>query len=110
MMHTGELAVAIVQRKVMIVRAKRTHNKFDRWLEVDTYTLFGDRVFLATDVPTARIQSSDVLTIFPTTDVFRQPDQGMLELPQQAFSEYLELSMRTQKRYESMWSAWAAVH
>ncbi|KAJ8515717.1 hypothetical protein ONZ45_g6882 [Pleurotus djamor] len=109
-MKAGELGVAIVQRKVVIVQAARTHTKLDRWLEVSTYTPFGERVFLATDVPTARIKPTDILTIFPPSDVFRRPDQGMLELPQQAFSEYLELSMRTQQRHETMWNAWASVH
>ena len=76
----------------------------DRWLDVYTFAPFGERVFLATDTPHARISSSDVLTIFPSSDVFRTLDVGMLELPHQAFSEFNELSARNLCRKESLWA------
>jgi hypothetical protein len=88
--------------------AARSHNQRDRWLDVYTYAPFGDRVFLATDSPHARISSSDVLTIFPTSDVVRTLDAGMLELPYQAFSEFNELNARNLSRKESLWSSCAA--
>ncbi|TFK51732.1 hypothetical protein OE88DRAFT_1609316, partial [Heliocybe sulcata] len=103
MMDKGTLAVAVVQRQVMIVEATRTHAIRDQWLDVHTYAPFGDRLFLASSVPQARISSRDVLTIFPSTDIFRIPVNGMLELPPQAFSEYLELSARCFTRYENLW-------
>jgi hypothetical protein len=90
--------------------AARSHTQRDRWLDVHTFAPFGERVFLATDVPNARIAMSDILTIFPSTDVFRTPAQGMLELPQKAFSEFIELSSRNQLRYENMWNTWTAAH
>ncbi|OBZ74205.1 hypothetical protein A0H81_05853 [Grifola frondosa] len=108
MMKHGSLAVAVVQRKVMVVQAARSHNCRDRWVDVYTFAPFGERVFLASAVPHARISSSDILTIFPSDDVVRSPAKGMLELPQKAFSEFMELSGRTQKRYEDLFSVWAA--
>jgi len=107
-MNHGDLAVAIVQRRVMVVQVARSPTRLDRWLDVYTFLPFGDRVFLATDVPRARISSTDILAIFPATDIFSTPTKGMLELPQQAFSEFMELSGRSQTRYENLWSAWTA--
>ncbi|KAI0731283.1 hypothetical protein C8Q76DRAFT_587633, partial [Earliella scabrosa] len=98
----GSLAVAIVQRQVMIVQAARTHSQRERWVDVYTYTPFGERVFLASPVPQARIASRDVLAILPTGDAPREPTVGMLELPPNAFTEYMELSSRTQKRHEQL--------
>jgi hypothetical protein len=71
-----------------------------------------DRVFLATHVPKARITTSDILTIFPPDDVLRtrSPSPGMLELPEEAFTEFNQLSSRTQERYEKLWNAWAVAH
>lgn len=129
MMNNGTLAVAVVQSKVMVVQgmhyinsqtrphvltilitAARSHSRRDRFLEVYTYTPFGDRVFLATNVPSARIMLSDILAIFPASDKCRSTTPGMLELPQKAFSEFLDLSSRNQKRHESLWNAWATAH
>jgi len=107
-MNHGDLAIAVVQRRVMVVQVARSHTWRDRWLEVYTFIPFGDRVFLATDVPRARISSTDILTIFPTTDIFCTPAKGLLELPQQAFSEFMELSCRNQTHHETLWSAWTA--
>ncbi|KAH0582944.1 hypothetical protein J132_04584 [Termitomyces sp. J132] len=110
MLGNGNVAVAIVQRQVMVVQATRSHKRRDKYLDVHTYAPFGDRVFLSSPVPNARIVPSDILTIFPSTDQVYVPEEGMLELPQQAFSEFMELNSRHQKRCESMWSAWTISH
>ncbi|EDR05554.1 uncharacterized protein LACBIDRAFT_294818 [Laccaria bicolor S238N-H82] len=107
MLTNGTLAIAIVKRQVMVVQATRSHTTRDKYLDVNTFSLFGDGVFLASDVPKARIASSDVLTIFPSTHV---ASQGLLELPKQAFSEFVEISSRYQKRYESLWNSWISKH
>jgi len=107
-MKNGTLAVAVVQRQVMVVQAIRSHARRDRYLDVHTYAPFGDRIFLASPVPKARISPSDILTIFPSSDVTRVPAQGMLELPKQAFFEFKELSSRHQERCESLWRTWTA--
>ncbi|KAF8889367.1 hypothetical protein BD779DRAFT_341451 [Infundibulicybe gibba] len=62
MMDHGTLAVAIVKRQVMVVQATRSHTRRDRYLDVHTYSPFGERVFLASEVPSARIASTDILT------------------------------------------------
>jgi len=109
-MNNGTVAIAIVRNQVMIVQAARSHSRRDRFLEVYTYTPFGDRVFLATNVPSARIMSSDILTVFSAMDKCCSTAPGMLELPQKAFSQYLDLSSRNQKRHERIWNAWTAAH
>ncbi|KAI0820367.1 hypothetical protein BC628DRAFT_1341674 [Trametes gibbosa] len=105
MLKDGSLAVAVVQHQVMLVQSARTHHQRERWVDVYTYTPFGERVFLASDVPQARIAARDILTIFPADDGARAPTAGMLELPAQAFWEYVELSARTQKRHEQMFDS-----
>lgn len=90
--------------------ATRSHALRDRYLDVHTYTPFGERVFLASVVPNARIAPNDILTIFPASDVTHILAQGMLEIPQQAFREFEELRSRHQKRCENLWSAWIATH
>ena len=54
---------------------------------------FGERIFLVTDVPHARISANDLLTIFPSTDIFRTLDKGMLcflaYCPWGLFQQYL---------------------
>ncbi|KAF9462941.1 hypothetical protein BDZ94DRAFT_1322238 [Collybia nuda] len=110
MLKNGSLAVAVVKRQVMVVQATRSHTNRDKYLDVHTYSPFGERVFLATDVPKARIARTDILTIFPSTDITRELAQGILELPQQAFFEFTELSFRHQQRCESLWSVWTSTH
>lgn len=90
--------------------AARAHTKRDKYIDVQTYSPFGERVFLASETPSARIAASDILSVFdPSTQVpFLEDSPGMIELPPQAFSEYLEYSERQQKRYENMWCAWTA--
>lgn len=128
MFADGSIAVALVKNQVMIVQgdsrllmvyplsttdldgiAARTHTKREKYLDVHTYTPFGERVFLASDIPSARISSSDLLKVLPLEDN-RLVTQGMLELPKKAYSQYMELNSRHQKRYESLWSAWVSKH
>ncbi|KXN87653.1 hypothetical protein AN958_08290 [Leucoagaricus sp. SymC.cos] len=109
MLNSGALAVAVVRRQVMIVQAARTHTKRDKYLDVQTYSPFGDRVFLASEVPEARIAASDVLSVFDApTDMETTP--GLIELPPRAFSEYLAYSERQQRQLQDMWCAWTAKH
>jgi len=130
-MKHGALAVAIVQHQVMVVKAVRSHTKRDRLLDVCTYTPIGDCLFLATDVPNARISVSDILTMFPSQHCSPNPSSPptitsnssdtlidyeedpstasikleMLELPAEAFNEFVELCSRNQKRHEKLWVA-----
>lgn len=91
--------------------AARTHTKADKFLDVRTYTPFGQGVFLASEVPSARIASVDVLSMLPPLeDKEDLLNQGMLELPQTAFSQYVELTSCHTKKYESLWSAWLSKH
>ncbi|KAI8974562.1 hypothetical protein BD414DRAFT_468123 [Trametes punicea] len=108
MLKHGSFAIAVVQRQVMLVQSVRNHSQRERWVDVYTYTPFGERVFLASDVPQARICATDVLTIFPDDENVHEPTAGMLELPTQAFYEFMELSSRTQKRHEQLFDAWSA--
>ncbi|KAH7929128.1 hypothetical protein BV22DRAFT_1081787 [Leucogyrophana mollusca] len=103
-MHHGSVAIAVVQHQVMVIQAARSHNRRDRWLDVYTYTPFGDRLFLASSVPQARIATSDLLAIFP----FRTSTTDMIELPAQAYQEFLDLSDKHQKKQESLWRGWKA--
>ncbi|KAF8159809.1 hypothetical protein B0H34DRAFT_674102 [Crassisporium funariophilum] len=110
MFADGSFAVALVKNQVMVVQAARSHTKREKYLDVHTYSQFGDGVFLASDVPSARIASSDILTVLPPLEDSRLLTQGMLELPKKSFSQYIELTSRHQKRYESLWTAWIAKH
>ncbi|KAJ7493440.1 hypothetical protein B0H11DRAFT_1718182 [Mycena galericulata] len=113
MMRDGSLGVAIVSRQVMVFQAARSHTRRERFLEVYTFIPFGvDGVFLATHIPKARITTSDILTIFPPDEILRtrSPSPGMLELPEEAFTEFSQLSSRNQERYEKLWNAWAMAH
>ncbi|KAL4063169.1 hypothetical protein V8B97DRAFT_1955840 [Scleroderma yunnanense] len=103
-MNQGTVAIALVQRQVMIIQATQSHTHSDRWLDVYTYVPFGDRLFLASAVPQARIASADLLGVFP----FRTPTTDMIELPEYAYQEFLELSAKHQLRYENMWRRWKA--
>lgn len=83
----------------MLDIATQTQGQRGRWLDVYTYVPFGDRLFIASTVPQARIASSDLLAIFP----FRTPTTDMIELPENAYKEFLELSTKHQLKYEKMW-------
>lgn len=76
-----------------------------------TYTPLGPRVFLRAAVPEARIAPRDVLSVFPAGDGICPPSAaaaasaasaGVLELPPQAYAEFVELSTRMQDRYERL--------
>ncbi|TFK74924.1 hypothetical protein BDN72DRAFT_886047 [Pluteus cervinus] len=112
MMNNGTVAVALVKRQVMVVQAARTHTKNDKFLDVHTFSPFGERLFLETDVPDARIQPSDVLAILPSGVSLdcSQEAQGILELGPKAFSEYIALTSRQEKKRESLWKSWIAAH
>jgi hypothetical protein len=86
--------------------AARSHSRCDRWLDVYTFTPFGDRVFLTSSVPRARISPTDILAIFPHH--VHATSKDMIELPRQAWNEFVELTARNQKKYESMWRGWSA--
>jgi len=103
-MHHGTVAIAIVRHQVTIIQVARSHERPDRWLDVYTYPPFGESLFLASPVPQARIVPSDLLVVFP----FRTPTADMIELPVQAYQEYLELSARHQLKHENMWRRWKA--
>ncbi|KAF8199098.1 hypothetical protein BJ912DRAFT_845284 [Pholiota molesta] len=108
----GSFAVALVKNRVMVVQATRTHAKREKYLDVTTYAPFAPGVFLAADVPCARIASGDLLTVLPapSEEHHRRLSQGMLELPQKDYSRYVEASLHHQKRYETMWNALTARH
>ena len=90
--------------------ASRSHSSRETWLDVHTFIPFGSNVFLPSPVPQARISTSDVLTIFTTSDklTMETPFGGeMLEVTPQAYQEFLELSSRTQKKYERLFDVWS---
>ncbi|KAJ3501637.1 hypothetical protein NLJ89_g9246 [Agrocybe chaxingu] len=106
-LSNGSFAVAVVKNQVMVVQAARSHTKRDKYVEVKTFMPFGEGIFLASDVPSARIASSDILKVLPPLED-RLLNQGMLELPKKAFSQYIELNSRHQKRYEDLWNSWVS--
>ncbi|KAF8269831.1 hypothetical protein EI94DRAFT_1798823 [Lactarius quietus] len=67
MLSYGSVAVALVQRQVMVVQASRPHDECERYLDVYTFTPSSERMFLVSDAPCARIDSNDLLTVFDTT-------------------------------------------
>lgn len=73
-------------------------------MDVHTFTPLGNCIFLPSPVPQARISSSDILSIFPSSDKINFAG-GMLELPPKAYSEFIELSSRMQEKYERLFSA-----
>ncbi|KAJ7623468.1 hypothetical protein FB45DRAFT_925754 [Roridomyces roridus] len=107
------MGVAIVARRVVVFQASRLPTTRDRFLEVHTFLPFGaDGLFLATYVPKVRITTSQILTIFPPDDILRarSPSPGMLELPEEAVTEFSLLRSWNQERYEKLWNAWAGAH
>jgi len=112
MLNNGAVAIAVVRRQVMLVQAARAHTKRDKYIDVQTYSPFGECVFLASETPSARIAASDILSVLdPSTQVpLLEDSPGMIELPPHMFSEYLAHSERQQKRFENMWCAWTAKH
>lgn len=95
------------------ITAVRHHTKRDKYVDVHAYAPFGDRIFIASNVPDARISSSDILAIIATpgqAEAVHPLAQGMLELSYKSFSDYMKLSITHQKKYERMWSAMTASH
>ena len=81
-----------------------SHSRDNALLDVNTFTPFGDRLFLPSACPQARIASADVLAVLPTT-VAEQ--SGVLELQPKAFAQFVELSTKMQRKYEMLFSAWS---
>ncbi|KAI0736446.1 hypothetical protein C8Q72DRAFT_2570 [Fomitopsis betulina] len=106
MLTEGDVAVALVQKQVMIVQGASTHTLRDRWLDVHIFSPFGDRLFLASAVTSARILSTDILTIFPSDEAFQLPAECILELHPKALSEFRELQAHMQKKYEQLLQHW----
>jgi hypothetical protein len=100
-------------------------------LDVCTFTPIGDRLFIASDFPNARIPTSDILTIFPfgyTPSASTTPQSitltssassetlieediqtpqsitvEMLELPSNAFADFQQLCSRNQEQCDKLW-------
>lgn len=88
--------------KSISLLATRSHSRREQKLDVYTFTLFGDRIFLPSTVPQARISSTDILAVL----TFRAPSEfsrDMIELPAQEWNEFLELNARNQKKCEGLW-------
>jgi len=107
MLSYGSVAVALVQRRVMVVQASRPHDKSERYLDVYTFTPSNDtnRTFLVSDAPCARINSNDLLAVFDDDNIMTIP-HDVLELPQKAYDEFSELSSRRNRRFDAVWAAW----
>lgn len=94
--------------RYLTLTAARTHSYRDNLLDVHTFIPFGERTFLVSSIPEARISPLDILTIFPSSHVVRMPAKGMLELPQNAFEEFMKLNGRMQERYEKLFDVLTA--
>ncbi|KAH9967289.1 hypothetical protein BC827DRAFT_1123491 [Russula dissimulans] len=110
MLSYGSVAVAIVQRRVMVVQSSRPHDKGERYLDVYTFTPSSDtgrRTFLVSDAPCARISSDDLLTVFDDEDDGLTIPHDVLELPQKAYDEFNVLSSRkSNRRFDAVWASW----
>ncbi|KAF7294488.1 hypothetical protein MKEN_01441300 [Mycena kentingensis (nom. inval.)] len=113
LMREGSLGVAIVARQVLVFQASRNHTRGERMrgvFDVATFAPFGtEGVFIATQAPQARINAVDILTVFPPEDIERTTfGDGVLEVPQDALTEFYYLRDRTVERAEKIWvQAWA---
>ncbi|KAH9995598.1 hypothetical protein BJV77DRAFT_1066295 [Russula vinacea] len=107
MLSYGSIAVALVQRRVMVVQASRPHDQCERYLDVYTFTpsTGAGRTFLVSNAPCVRINSGDLLAVFDDDDVLTIP-HDTLELPQKAYDEFSELSSRKGKRFDAVWASW----
>jgi len=89
--------------------ATRPHDECERYLDVYTFTPSSDngRTFFASDVPFARIDSNDLLTVFGDDDdgAVTIP-RDVLELTQKDYDEFSELSSRKVRRFDAVWAAW----
>ena len=137
MLSYGSIAVALVQRRVMVVQgqlpppsiqsfshfffffaATRPHDECERYLDVYTFTPssssetgghdgHGSRTFCVSDAPCARIDSNDLLAIFDDDEDAMTIPQDVLELPQKAYDEFSELSS-SRKGARRFDAVWAA--
>ncbi len=128
-MRPGCVAVALVQRQVMVVQSTSparlpepaprltltcvavapTYDPSEPWLDVHTYSPLGDRVFMpSAPCPYARIAPRDVLAVLPLFSLCDRPTAGVLVLPDVAWDQFLKLSAQTQKKHEKMFAAWAS--
>ncbi|CAL1714988.1 unnamed protein product [Somion occarium] len=90
MLEDGCLAVAMVQRQVVLVQAARSHTRRDSLLDVHIFIPFGPRSFLI------------------SPDLMAKPTQGLVELSTKAYAEFVELSGMMQRKYEKIFSLWSA--
>jgi len=104
-LEAGMLAVAIVQQQVVVVQATRHHAARDSYVEVITFRHFANRTFVA-ESPACRISSRDLVAVFSRSDVAgaRMYERGMLELPAEAFTEFVEISTINQRRMDKRWA------
>jgi hypothetical protein len=91
--------------------ATRPHDKCERYLDVYTFTPSpssdNGRTFFASDVPFARIDSNDLLTVFGDDDDDAVTiHRDVLELTQKDYDEFSELSSRKVRRLDAVWAAW----
>ncbi|KAF5316545.1 hypothetical protein D9619_006147 [Psilocybe cf. subviscida] len=115
MFADGSYAVALVDNRVTIVQAARTHSKAEKYLDVITYFPFGERDFLPTPVPDARIASSDLLAVLPLSKNanrsatkcgtssgkrFGFGGEEILELPVSEFTKFVQFSARHESQCE----------
>ena len=94
----------LLNTDLFFLLASRPHDKCERYLDVYTFTPSSERRFLVSDVPCARIDSSDLLAVFDDDELAIPHD--VLELPQKAFDEFSELSSRKNRRLDTVWAAW----
>jgi len=107
MIDEGTLALATIQRKVVVVRAIKSHAYSDRSLDVLVYLPFGERLFITPPNVHGRrvkIPSKDLLFIFSASDYPNSTDPEMIELPPKAYDEYVELTAMNRRKLDLLWS------
>ena len=84
-----------------------SRSRQDNLLHVHTFVPFGQRTFLLSSVPQARIPPRDLLTIFCASDITAIDSQGAVDLSSKAYAEFVELGRMMQEKYERMFSVWS---
>lgn len=102
MLSNGTLAIALIKQRIVIVQSVRNHGRSDKYLDIITFDPFGECIFLPSQVPTARIQSSDVLQIL-SNEAARVAQTDILEVPVDFFNQYISFRTRQQPKRESLW-------
>ena len=95
---------------IMIVlqsSALESQSRRDNLLHVHTFVPFGQRTFLLSSVPQARIPPRDLLTIFCASDITAIDSQGAVDLSAKAYTEFVELGRMMQEKYERIFSVWS---